>query len=57
MDTDSFIIHEDIADDVKKDMINQIMRSTDHYQKKWMKHQRVNERWTRRKDHDRTGYS
>ena len=22
-----------------------------------MKHQRVNERWTRRKDHDRTGYS
>ena len=34
MDTDSFVIHEDIADDVKKDMINQIMRSTDHYQKK-----------------------
>ena len=40
MDTDSFIIHiktedfyKDIADDVKKDMIHQIMKLIDRYQK------------------------
>ena len=40
MDTDSFIIHTkpedfyaDIADDVKKDMIHQIIKLIDHYQK------------------------
>ena len=40
MDTSSFIIHiktedfsEDIADDVKKDLIHQIMKLIDHYQK------------------------
>ena len=40
MDTDSFIIqiktedfYKDIADDVKKDMIHQIMKLIDHYQK------------------------
>ena len=40
LDTDSFIIHiktedfyKDIADDVKKDMIHQIMKLIDHYQK------------------------
>ena len=38
MDTDSFIIHikieafyRDIADDVEKDMIHQIMKLRDHY--------------------------
>ena len=38
MDVDSFIIHlklkvfyKDIADDVKKDMIHQIMKLIDHY--------------------------
>ena len=38
MDIDSFIIHlklkvfyKDIADDVKKDMIHQIMKLIDHY--------------------------
>ena len=38
MDTDSFIIHiktenfyKDIADDIEKDLIHQIMKSTDHY--------------------------
>ena len=38
MDTDSFIIHiktedfyEDIADDVEKDLIYQVMRSINHY--------------------------
>ena len=40
MDTDGFIIHiktedfyKDIADDVKKEMIHQIMKLRDHYQK------------------------
>ena len=40
MDTDSFIIHTkpedfyvDIADDVKTDMIHQIIKLIDHYQK------------------------
>ena len=40
MDTDNFIIHTktedfyvDIADDVKKDMIHQIIKLIDHYQK------------------------
>ena len=42
IDTDSFIIHTktetedfyvDIADDVKKDMIHQIIKLIDHYQK------------------------
>ena len=40
MDTDSFIInvktedfYEDIADDVEKDLIHQIMKSIDHYLK------------------------
>ena len=44
MDTDGFIIHiktedfyKDIADDVKKEMIHQIMKLRDHYQKEWMK--------------------
>ena len=39
MDTDSFIIHiktkdvyEDIANDVKKDLIHKIMTSIGHYQ-------------------------
>ena len=38
MDTDSFIMHikiedfyKDIANDVEKDLIHQIMKSTDHY--------------------------
>ena len=38
MDTDSFIMHiktedfyKDIADDVEKDLIYQIMKSTGHY--------------------------
>ena len=40
MDTDCFIIHiktknfyKDIAEDVQKDMIHQIMKLIDHYQK------------------------
>ena len=44
MDTDSFIIptkpedfYVDIADDVKKDMIHQIIKLIDHYQKEWIK--------------------
>ena len=44
VDTDSFIIHikteeiyKDIADDVKKDMMHQIMKLIDHYQKEWIK--------------------
>ena len=44
MDTDSSIIHtktedfyKDIADDIKKDMIHQIMKLIDHYQKEWIK--------------------
>ena len=44
MDTDSFIIHiktedvyKDIANDVKKDLIHQIMKLIDHYQKKTKK--------------------
>ena len=44
MDTDSFFIHiktedvyKDIANDVKKDLIHQIMKLIDHYQKKTKK--------------------
>ena len=42
MDTGSFTIHvktvhKDIADDVKKDMIRQIMKFIDLYQNKWIK--------------------
>ena len=40
MDTDNFIIniksedfYKDIADDAKKDLIHQIMKLIDHYQK------------------------
>ena len=44
MDTDSFIIHiktenayKDIANDVKKNFIHQIMKSIDHYQEEKIK--------------------
>ena len=60
MDTDSFFVHiktekfyKDIADDVKKYLIHQIMKLIDHQQKEWIKNHRLNERWTRKKDYNR----